>query len=90
MSSLIMIVTFVVLSIVFIGILVHEEKFDKIDIMKTLYMITAMLFAVAKISNNIIGQYIVSALVIISTIMYIYEIQKIIRGKMNVKEIIKK
>lgn len=90
MSSLIMIVTFVVLSIVFIGILVHEEKFDKIDIMKTLYMITAMLFAVAKISNNIIGQYIVSVLVIISTIMYIYEIQKVIRGKMNVKEIIKK
>ena len=90
MSSLIMIVTFVVLSIVFIGILVHEEKFDKIDIMKTLYMITAMLFAVAKISDNIIGQYIVSVLVIISTIMYIYEIQKIIRGKMNVKEIIKK
>lgn len=90
MSSLIMIVTFVVLSIVFIGILVHEEKFDKIDIMKTLYMITAMLFAIAKISNNIIGQYIVSVLVIISTIMYIYEIQKVIRGKMNVKEIIKK
>lgn len=90
MSSLIMIVTFVVLSIVFIGILVHEEKFDKIDIMKTLYMITAMLFAVAKISDNIIGQYIVSVLVIISTIMYIYEIQKVIRGKMNVKEIIKK